>query len=152
MLETHRSPAYKAPRKRPRAPESSRSVRAGPRGLDEDFAQACRRRRRVRPGARRRARAGARCRRRAGGAAAAAAPRPAAEPRRDRATAAAAGARRAAPPRTAPTPGIGQPDGRMGLQDQVTPIGQEAAWFHDVHADADHHRHLALRAGCCCSG
>src|SRR5688572_22645708 len=31
-----------------------------------------------------------------------------------------------------PTPGIGQPDGRMGLQDQVTPIGREAAWFHDV--------------------
>jgi cytochrome c oxidase subunit 2 len=30
-----------------------------------------------------------------------------------------------------PTPGIGIPDGRMGLQDQVTPIGQEAAAFHD---------------------
>jgi cytochrome c oxidase subunit 2 len=34
-------------------------------------------------------------------------------------------------PRTAPTPGIGQPDGRLGLQDQVSPIGQEALWFHD---------------------
>ncbi|HWH17741.1 MAG TPA: cytochrome c oxidase subunit II [Allosphingosinicella sp.] len=34
--------------------------------------------------------------------------------------------------RTAPTPGIGQPDGRMGVQDQVTPIGEEAAWFHNV--------------------
>ena len=34
--------------------------------------------------------------------------------------------------RTAPTPGIGQPDGRMGLPDQVTPIGEEAAWFHNV--------------------
>jgi cytochrome c oxidase subunit 2 len=34
--------------------------------------------------------------------------------------------------RTAPTPSIGQPDGRMGFQDQVTPIGEEAAWFHDV--------------------
>jgi cytochrome c oxidase subunit 2 len=34
--------------------------------------------------------------------------------------------------RTTPTPGIGQPDGRMGFQDQVTPIGEEAAWFHDV--------------------
>ena len=34
--------------------------------------------------------------------------------------------------RTAPTPGIGQPDGRMGLQDQVSTIGEEAAWFHDV--------------------
>jgi cytochrome c oxidase subunit 2 len=34
--------------------------------------------------------------------------------------------------RTVPTPGIGQPDGRRGLQDQVTPIGEEAAWFHDV--------------------
>jgi cytochrome c oxidase subunit 2 len=32
-----------------------------------------------------------------------------------------------------PIPGIGQPDGRWSsLQDQVTPIGQEAAWFHDV--------------------
>ena len=30
-----------------------------------------------------------------------------------------------------PTPGIGIPDGRMGLQDQVTPIGQEAAAFHN---------------------
>jgi cytochrome c oxidase subunit 2 len=35
-------------------------------------------------------------------------------------------------PRAAPTPGIGQPDGRYGLQDQFTPIGQEGAWFHDV--------------------
>lgn len=31
-----------------------------------------------------------------------------------------------------PTAGIGEPDGRMGLQDQVTPIGQEAAAFHNV--------------------
>jgi cytochrome c oxidase subunit 2 len=38
----------------------------------------------------------------------------------------------AAPPRTAPTAGIGQPDGRLGLQEQVSPIGQEAAWFHNV--------------------
>ena len=30
-----------------------------------------------------------------------------------------------------PTPGIGMPDGRMGLQDQVTPIGNEAANFHN---------------------
>ena len=30
-----------------------------------------------------------------------------------------------------PTPGIGEPDGRKGLQDQVTPIGREAASFHD---------------------
>ena len=30
-----------------------------------------------------------------------------------------------------PTPGIGQPDGRMGLPEQVTEIGREAAWFHD---------------------
>ena len=35
-------------------------------------------------------------------------------------------------PRTAPAPGIGQPDGRMGLQDQFSPIGQEAAFFHDI--------------------
>ena len=34
--------------------------------------------------------------------------------------------------RTAPTPSVGQPDGRFGFQDQVTPIGEEAAWFHDV--------------------
>jgi cytochrome c oxidase subunit 2 len=31
-----------------------------------------------------------------------------------------------------PTPGIGQPDGRKGLQTQVTPIGEEASTFHDV--------------------
>jgi cytochrome c oxidase subunit 2 len=36
-----------------------------------------------------------------------------------------------APPTVAPTPGIGEPDGRMSLQDQVTPIGEEAATFHD---------------------
>ncbi len=30
-----------------------------------------------------------------------------------------------------PTPGVGQPDGRMGIQDQVTPIGEEAAAFHN---------------------
>jgi cytochrome c oxidase subunit 2 len=36
-----------------------------------------------------------------------------------------------APATVAPTPGIGEPDGRMALQDQVTPIGEEAAAFHD---------------------
>ena len=30
-----------------------------------------------------------------------------------------------------PTPGIGLPDGRKGLQDQVTPISEEAAAFHN---------------------
>src|SRR5215208_3922491 len=30
-----------------------------------------------------------------------------------------------------PTPGIGEPDGRKGIQEQVTPIGQEAASFHN---------------------
>jgi cytochrome c oxidase subunit 2 len=30
-----------------------------------------------------------------------------------------------------PTPGIGEPDGRKGVQDQVTPIGREAAAFHN---------------------
>jgi len=34
-------------------------------------------------------------------------------------------------PTVAPTPGVGEPDGRMMLQDQVTPIGREAAFFHD---------------------
>jgi cytochrome c oxidase subunit II len=34
-------------------------------------------------------------------------------------------------PTVAPTPGIGEPDGRMTLQDQVTPIGLEASTFHD---------------------
>ncbi len=37
----------------------------------------------------------------------------------------------AATPTLAPTPGIGVPDGRMGLQDQVTELGQRAANFHD---------------------
>jgi cytochrome c oxidase subunit 2 len=31
----------------------------------------------------------------------------------------------------APTPGIGIPDGRMGLQDQVTVVGEQAASFHN---------------------
>ena len=31
----------------------------------------------------------------------------------------------------APTEGIGVPDGRLGLQDQVTELGQQAASFHD---------------------
>ncbi len=35
------------------------------------------------------------------------------------------------PAATAPTPGIGVPDGRLGLQDQVTQLGQQAADFHD---------------------
>jgi cytochrome c oxidase subunit 2 len=30
-----------------------------------------------------------------------------------------------------PTKGIGMPDGRMGLQDQFTPVGREAAAFHN---------------------
>jgi cytochrome c oxidase subunit 2 len=30
-----------------------------------------------------------------------------------------------------PTPGVGEPDGRKGIQLQVTPIGQEAAAFHN---------------------
>ena len=30
-----------------------------------------------------------------------------------------------------PTPGIGEPDGRKGIQEQVTPIGEEAAAFHN---------------------
>jgi cytochrome c oxidase subunit 2 len=33
--------------------------------------------------------------------------------------------------RTTPAPGIGQPDGRMLMQDQFTPIGEEAAFFHN---------------------
>jgi len=31
----------------------------------------------------------------------------------------------------APTPGIGMPTDKISLQPQVTPIGQEAAWFHN---------------------
>ena len=30
-----------------------------------------------------------------------------------------------------PTPGVGEPDGRKGIQLQVTPIGEEAAAFHN---------------------
>jgi cytochrome c oxidase subunit 2 len=37
------------------------------------------------------------------------------------------------PARTAPDATVGQPtDGTMGFQPQVTPIGQEALWFHNV--------------------
>jgi cytochrome c oxidase subunit 2 len=35
-------------------------------------------------------------------------------------------------PQTLPTPGIGLPDGRIHLQDQVTEVGQDAAWMHDI--------------------
>ncbi|WP_083672134.1 cytochrome c oxidase subunit II [Sphingomonas montana] len=38
----------------------------------------------------------------------------------------------AAIPQALPTPGIGLPDGRAGLQDQVTEVGQDAAWMHDI--------------------
>lgn len=38
----------------------------------------------------------------------------------------------AALPIIRPSEGIGLPDGRMGLQDQVTDIGKDAAWFHDA--------------------
>jgi cytochrome c oxidase subunit 2 len=30
-----------------------------------------------------------------------------------------------------PTAGVGEPDGRKGIQEQVTPIGEEAAYFHN---------------------
>jgi cytochrome c oxidase subunit 2 len=36
------------------------------------------------------------------------------------------------PARTAPDATVGQPTGAMGFQPQVTPIGQEALWFHNV--------------------
>ena len=42
-----------------------------------------------------------------------------------------AAAKPAGPAEVIPTPGIGMPDGRIGLQDQVTPIGNEAANFHN---------------------
>ena len=31
-----------------------------------------------------------------------------------------------------PIEGVGQPDGRMGFQDQFTDIGKDALWFHDI--------------------
>jgi len=36
------------------------------------------------------------------------------------------------PARTAPNATVGQPTGAMGFQPQVTPIGQEALWFHNA--------------------
>jgi cytochrome c oxidase subunit 2 len=36
------------------------------------------------------------------------------------------------PARTAPNRTVGQPTGAMGFQPQVTPIGEEALWFHNV--------------------
>jgi cytochrome c oxidase subunit 2 len=36
------------------------------------------------------------------------------------------------PARTAPNATVGQPTGAMGFQPQVTPIGEEALWFHNV--------------------
>jgi len=65
---------------------------------------------------------------------AATAPAPAAATGNEAAAAPAANAAApAAPERTAPTPGIGQPRAdHLGLQEQVSPIGVEARWFHDV--------------------
>src|SRR5829696_7297261 len=40
-------------------------------------------------------------------------------------------ARATAASNAVPEIGIGQPDGRAALQDQFSPIGQEAAWFHN---------------------
>ena len=59
---------------------------------------------------------------------------PAAAPASEQAAANIAAAATPAPavPRTAPTAGIGQPDGRYLLQDQVSPIGEEASWFHNM--------------------
>ena len=66
--------------------------------------------------------------------AAAPAPAPAAAAGNETAAAPAAAnvATPAAPPQLAPTPGIGQPSDSISLQTQVTPIGAEASWFHDV--------------------
>ncbi|MEA3008899.1 MAG: cytochrome c oxidase subunit [Sphingomonadales bacterium] len=36
------------------------------------------------------------------------------------------------PARTAPNATVGQPTGAMGFQPQVTPIGEEALWFHNA--------------------
>jgi cytochrome c oxidase subunit II len=63
---------------------------------------------------------------------AATAPAPAADSAAPAAAPATAPAPAATLPRTAPTPGIGQPDGRLGLPEQVSPIGQEAYWFHEA--------------------
>ena len=46
-------------------------------------------------------------------------------------TAPAASAAQPAAQVTPPTPGIGVPDGRKGIQDQVTELGREAQGFHD---------------------
>ena len=54
-----------------------------------------------------------------------------AEPRQARCGAAGRRSFRARVGHALPTPGIGQPDGRKGIQQQVTPIGQEALGFHD---------------------
>ena len=63
----------------------------------------------------------------------AAAQTPAAAPMTAAATTAVApaAAKPAGPTDVIPTPGIGMPDGRIGLQDQVTSIGNEAANFHN---------------------
>jgi len=66
---------------------------------------------------------------------AAVAPAPAATSNAAAAAAAAAPAAASvpAPPRAAPVAGIGQPSpDRIGLQPQVSEIGEEAAWFHDI--------------------
>ena len=66
---------------------------------------------------------------------AAAAQAPASSPATNSAAAAPAAAPAAIVPGSVghmiPTPGVGEPDGRKGVQMQVTPIGQEAAAFHN---------------------
>ena len=61
-------------------------------------------------------------------------PAPQRRPRRQplrRAAAAAAAAPAPSIDYAAPTAGIGMPDGRKGIQDQVTEIGRDAAAFHN---------------------
>ncbi|GAA4824474.1 hypothetical protein GCM10023232_22890 [Sphingosinicella ginsenosidimutans] len=60
-----------------------------------------------------------------------AAPAAAAAPAADAASTAGNSATPAAPALLTPEAGIGQPDGRAALQTQFTPIGEEAAWFHN---------------------
>ena len=145
-LEGPRSPAYKAGAERPRGAESSR-LRAAHRGLDEDSFQACRHRRRLRPGARR-VRPGA-----------APPPMPPRPPRLPPHRPRARGRASPPPPATRPPPrrrrrqcrdargaaahraDAGHRPARrpLGLQDQVTPIGAGGRLVprHDPDA-ADH--------------
>ena len=137
MLERPGVPAYKAPPARRPGARIQPSARRAHRGLDEDFFQARRHCRRLRPGARRGAgRAGAA--RRRGGRSPPRRPTsparwpPMPPPRRRAPRLRRRDPRRAGQRRRGRRPASASPTAAWACRTRSRPIGEEAAWFHDV--------------------